>query len=68
MAMEAPARLSLTNDAPLTAGAAIAARPVAEAAIAGLGRAWMARVSTLTAAMSRSVPGRRGQPASPAGS
>jgi hypothetical protein len=34
MAMEAPARLSLTNDAPLTAAPAIAARPVAEAAIA----------------------------------
>src|SRR5260370_10966359 len=56
MAMEAPARLSLTNDAPLTAAPAIAARPVAEAAIASLCRDWMARVSTVTAATSRSVP------------
>src|SRR5712691_4845245 len=56
MAMEAPARLSLTNDAPLAAAPVIAARPVTDAPIASLWRARIARVSTLSPATSRSVP------------
>src|SRR5712691_10122856 len=56
MAMEAPARLSLTNEAPLAAAPVIAARPVTDAPIASLLRARIARVSTLSPATSRSVP------------
>ena len=56
MAMDDPACPLLTNAAPLTAAATIAARPAAEVAIARRLRARMARTSTLTPATSNSSP------------
>src|SRR5258708_8145000 len=56
IAMDAPALLSLTKLAPLTAAAAMASRPVTDAAMANRCRARMARVNTFTAATSKSRP------------
>src|SRR5258708_2466845 len=56
IAMDAPALLSLTKLAPLTAAAAMASRPVTDAAMANRYRARMARVNTFTAATSKSRP------------
>src|SRR5258708_9895179 len=56
IAMDAPALLSLTKLAPLTAAPAMASRPVTDAAMANRCRARMARVNTFTAATSKSSP------------
>ena len=56
MAMDALARSLLTNAAPLTAAAVMAARPAAEAAMVLGCRAMMARVSTLIPAASITSP------------
>src|SRR5260221_8031188 len=56
IAMDAPALLSVTKLAPLTAAPAMASRPVTDAAMANRCRARMARVNTFTAATSKSSP------------